>query len=70
MITLTKKEQREHLKELIEFCKKDSNYCLMWNYMLTIERIREEPEEKLLMKRLKAQADAYKKKNVVTNKGD
>ena len=65
--TLTKKEQKEHLKELIEFCKKDlTNYCLMYNYMLTIKNIRAEPENKLLMKKLKAQADAYKKKHVVT----
>lgn len=60
--TPTKKEQKENLKELIEFCKKDLiNYCLMHNYMLTIKNIRAEPEEKLLMKKLKEQADAYKK---------
>ncbi len=64
MHTLTKKEQKEHLKELIEFCKKDlTNYCLMRNYMLTIKQIRKEPEEKLLMEKLKKQADEYKKKN-------
>ena len=61
MHTLTKKELKEHEKELIKFCKE--NYCLMYNYMRTIKQIREEPEEKLLMEKLKKQADEYKKKN-------
>ncbi len=60
---LTKKEQKEHLKELIEFCKKDlTNYCLMQNYMLTIKQIRKEPEDKLLMEKLKKQAEEYQKR--------
>ncbi len=63
METVTKKQHKEMHKKLIEFCKKDStNYCLMYNYMRTIEQIRKEPEEKLLMKKLKKQADEYKKR--------
>ena len=62
MSILTKKEQKEQLKELIEFCKKDlTNYCLMYNYMLTIKQIRKEPEDKILMDKLKKQAEDYKK---------
>ena len=54
----TKKERIEQKKELIKFCKK--NFCLMYNYMLTIKQIREEPEYKLLMEKLKKQAKDYK----------
>ena len=57
---LTKEEQKEHVKELIKFCKE--NYCLMYNYMLTIKQIRKEPEDKILMEKLKKQAKDYKKK--------
>jgi len=58
MYTPTKKEQKESVKELIKFCKE--NHCLMYNYMLTIKRIREEPEDKILMEKLKKQAEDYK----------
>ncbi len=57
----TKEEQEESVKELIEFCKE--NHCLMYNYMLTIKQIRKEPEDKILMEKLKKQAEEYKKKN-------
>ncbi len=60
METLTKKQHNEHVKELIKFCK--DNHCLMYNYMLTIEQIRKEPEEKLLHERLKKQAEDYQKR--------
>jgi len=49
----TKKEIKEQLKEIIKFCKE--NYCLMYNYMLTIKQIRKEPEDKLMYERLKKQ---------------
>ena len=55
----TKKEIKEQLKEIIKFCKE--NYCLMYNYMLTIKQIRKEPEDKILMDKLKKQAKDYKK---------
>ena len=48
------------LKELIEFTKE--NQSLMWNYMMTIKQIRNEPEEKLMHERLKKQAEDYKKR--------
>jgi len=57
---LTKKESKEQLKELLRFCKE--NYCLMYNYMLTIERIRNEPKDKILMDKLKKQAEKYKRR--------
>lgn len=60
MYILTKKEQKKRLKELIKFCKE--NHCLMYNYMLTIKQIRKEPEDKILMDKLKKQAEDYKKK--------
>ena len=60
---LTKKEEKEHEKELIKFCKDNDNHCLMYNYMLTIKQIREEPEDKILMKKLKKQAEDYKQEN-------
>ncbi len=61
MITiLTKKEVKEHEKELIKFCKE--NHCLMYNYMLTIKGIRKEPKEKILMERLRRQADDYQRR--------
>ena len=60
MHILTKKEEKEHQKELINFCKE--NHCLMYNYMLTIEKIRNEPEEKILMEKLKKQTKSYKEK--------
>ena len=60
MIEQTKKQHKESVKKLIEFCKK--NHCLMYNYMLTIEQIRKEPENELLMKKLKKQADDYQKR--------
>ncbi len=59
MIEVTKKMHKERLKKLIEFTKE--NQSLMWNYMLTIEQIRKEPEDELLMKKLKKQADDYQK---------
>ena len=59
--TLTKKQHEEHIKKLIQFCKDDKNYCLMYNYMRTIEQIRKEPEDKLMMERLKKQADDYQR---------
>ncbi len=57
----TKKQQRESVKRLIKFCK--DNHCLMYNYMLTIEQIRAEPEDKAMMERLKKQADDYKRQS-------
>jgi len=60
MEVLTKKQLKKQLKELIEFCKE--NHCLMWRYMLTIKQIRKEPEHKILMEKLKKQAEDYKKK--------
>jgi len=60
MEVLTKKEIKERLEELIKFCKE--NYCLMYRYMLTIKQIRKEPEDKILMDKLKKQAEDYKKK--------
>ncbi len=60
MIEITEKQHKEMLKELIEFNKE--NQSLMWNYMLTIKQIRNEPKEKLMHERLKKQADDYKKK--------
>jgi len=57
---ITKKQHRENEKELIKFCKE--NHCLMWNYMLTIKRIRNEPEHKILEEKLKKQAEEYKGK--------
>ncbi len=56
---LTKEEHKENEKELIKFCK--DNHCLMYNYMLTIKQIRNEPEDKILMEKLKKQAKDYKK---------
>ena len=62
MREVTTKEQTEHERELIKFCKKDlTNYCLMYSYMLTIKQIRKEPEDKLMDERLKKQADDYKR---------
>ncbi len=61
METLTKKEVKEKLKELIKFCKE--NHILMYRYMLTIKQIRKEPEDKILMEKLKKQAEDYKKKS-------
>ena len=59
----TKEEHKEQVKELIKFCKKDlGNHCLMYNYMLTIKQIRKEPEDKLMMERLKKQAEEYQEK--------
>ena len=60
METVTKKMHKEMEKKLIKFCKE--NHCLMYNYMLTIEQIRKEPEDKLMDERLKKQADEYKKR--------
>jgi len=57
---LTKKEVKEQLKELLKFC--EENHCLMYNYMMTIKKIRQEPEDKILMDKLKKQAKDYKKK--------
>ena len=42
---ITEKEIKEHQKELIKFCKKDENHCLMYNYMNTIKNIRERAHE-------------------------
>jgi len=58
---LTKEEVREQLKELLEFCKE--NKILMYNFMLTIKKIRKEPEDKILDEKLKKQAEDYKKRN-------
>ena len=58
--TVTTKQKEEMQKELLEFCTKD--WVLMYRYMLTIKQIRKEPEDKLLMERLKKQADEYKKR--------
>ena len=66
MHILTTEEQKERLKELIEFCKE--NHCLMYNYMLTIKQIRKEPEDKILEDKLKKQAEDYKKKEMKTPK--
>ena len=60
MRILTKKEVREQLKKLLEFCKE--NQILMYNFMLTIKQIRKEPEDKILEEKLKKQAEDYKKK--------
>ena len=57
MNVLTKKEMKEHREDLIKFCKE--NHCLMYNYMLTIKGIRKEPEDKILMEKLKKQAEDY-----------
>ena len=65
MYTPTKKEHEESVKKLIKFCKE--NYCLMYNYMLTIEQIRKEPEHKLMHERLKKQADDYQKRKKEEN---
>ena len=59
MYILTKKEEKEHRKELIKFCRE--NHCLMWNFMLTIKQIRNEPKHKKLEEILKKQASDYKK---------
>jgi len=59
METVTKKQHKESVEKLIEFCEK--NHCLMYNYMLTIEQVRKEPEDELLMKKLKKQADDFKR---------
>lgn len=37
---LTKKEIKEHEKELIKFCKEPENSWLMFNYMRTIKNLR------------------------------
>ena len=58
MHVLTKKEVEEQEKKLIKFC--EENHCLMYNYMVTIEQIRKEPEDKILMEKLKKQAEDYK----------
>ncbi len=60
MHILTKEEIKEQLKKLLKFCKE--NQILMYNYMLTIKQIRKEPEDKILMEKLKKQAEDYKKK--------
>ena len=57
---LTKKQVKEQLKELLNFCKE--NHCLMYNYMLTIKGIRKEPADKILMEKLKKQADDYQRR--------
>jgi len=62
MEIVTKTQHKEMHKKLIEFCKE--NHCLMYNYMLTIEQIRKEPEDKILMEKLKKQAEDYKKKKI------
>lgn len=66
MHILTKKEEKEHKKELLKFCKK--NHCLMWNFMLTIKQIRNEPKQKELEEKLKKQARDYKEINSMANK--
>jgi len=63
LMTVSKKQQKENVKELIKFCKE--NHCLMWNYMQAIERIRNESRRKELHKKLKKQAKDYKKLNNV-----
>ncbi len=60
IIEITKKQHKEMLEELIKFTKK--NQTLMWNYMIVIKQIRREPEEKLMLKRLKKQAKDYQLK--------
>jgi len=60
LMTISKKQQKKDEKELVRFCK--NNHCLMYNYMRTIERIRSEPKDKILMKKLKKQAEDYHKK--------
>ena len=60
MIEITKKQHKEMLKELLEFCKE--NQSLMWNHMQTIKQIRKEPEDELMHEKLKKQADDYQKK--------
>lgn len=48
MHTPTKEEQEERKKELIEFYEENrGNYCLLYNYMLTIKEIRNKEREKL-----------------------
>ncbi len=59
---LTKKEEKEHEKELLKFCKE--NHCLMYNFMLTIKQIRKELEDKILDEKLKKQAENYKRNKV------
>ena len=59
MHILTKKEEKEQLKELLEFCKE--NQTVMWNFMITVKGIRKEPEDKILMDKLKKQAKDYKR---------
>ena len=38
---ITKEERKKHQEDLIAFCKDENNYCLMYNYMLTIKEIRD-----------------------------
>ena len=59
LIILTKEEIKEQEKQLIKFCKE--NHVLMWNYMRTIEGIRQEPKDKILEEKLKKQVEDYKK---------
>ena len=59
LMIITKKQHRKNERELIRFCKE--NHCLMYNYMRTIEQIRKEPEDKILMDKLRKQAKEYKK---------
>ena len=66
MRELTKEEHKKNIEELIKFCKE--NHCLMYSYMLTIKRIRKEPEDKILEEKLKKQAKDYKKKEELTKK--
>ena len=61
MEILTKKEIKEHLKELLKFCK--DNQTLMWNFMIMVKRIRKEPEDKILEEKLKKQAKDYENKS-------
>ena len=42
---LTKKDQREHLKELLKFCKENSTE--MYNFMLMVKRIRSGERDRL-----------------------
>ncbi len=46
MRILTKKEIKQHLKELLRFCKENQN--LMWNFMLMVKNIRNEAGEKFI----------------------
>ena len=59
LMTISKRQQKKDEKELIKFCK--DNHCLMYNYMRTIERIRNEPKDEILMRKLKKQAEDYHK---------